>query len=68
VSRWFIIAGAVLVLVGLILHYAPGLLNWFGKLPGDIRVESERGQFFFPITSMVIVSIVLSVLLALFRR
>ena len=54
--------------VGLILHYAPGLLNWFGKLPGDIRMESERGKFFFPITSMAIVSIVLTVIINLFKR
>lgn len=67
-SRWLILAGLVLVVVGLILHYAPGLLNWFGKLPGDIRMESERGKFFFPITSMVIVSIFLTVLINLFRR
>ena len=63
-----ILAGALLVVVGLVLHYAPGLLNWFGRLPGDIRIESERGKFFFPITSMVIVSIVLTVLFSLFRR
>ena len=67
-SRWLILAGLVLLAVGLILHYAPGLLNWFGKLPGDIRIESERGKFFLPITSMVIVSIVLTVLINLFKR
>ena len=67
-SRWLILAGVVLVVVGLILHYAPGLLNWFGKLPGDIRVEGERGKFYFPITSMVIVSIVLTILINFFRR
>jgi H+/Cl- antiporter ClcA len=67
-SRWMIIAGAVLVVVGLVLHYAPGLLNWFGRLPGDIRIESERGGFYFPITSLVIVSIVLSILFSLLRR
>lgn len=63
-----IIAGAVLVVIGLVLHYAPGLLNWFGRLPGDIRIESERGGFYFPVTSLVIVSIVLSLLFGLFRR
>ena len=67
-SRWLMLAGVVLVVVGLILNYAPGLVNWFGKLPGDIRFETERGKFFFPITSMVIVSIVLTVLFNLFRR
>jgi hypothetical protein len=67
-ARWLIIAGLVLVVVGLVLHYAPGVFGWFGRLPGDIRIESERGKFFFPITSMVIVSIVLTVLFNLFRR
>lgn len=67
-ARWLIIAGLVLVALGLVLHYAPGVFGWFGRLPGDIRIESERGKFFFPITSMVIVSIVLTVLFNLFRR
>ena len=67
-ARWLILAGAVLVVVGLILHYAPGVLNWFGRLPGDIRIEGARGKFFFPITSMVIVSIVLTVLINFFKR
>ena len=67
-ARWLIIAGLVLVVVGLVLHYAPGVFGWFGRLPGDIRIESERGKFFLPITSMVIVSIVLTVLFNLFRR
>lgn len=54
--------------IGLIVHYALGVFNWFGKLPGDIRIETEHGRFFFPITSMVIISIVLTVLFNLFRR
>ena len=66
--RWLILSGLLLVAIGLILQFAPGLLNWFGKLPGDIRIDSGRGKFFFPITSMVIVSIVLTVLINLFRR
>ena len=56
-ARWVILGGLVLAAVGLILHDAAGLLNCFGKLPGDIRIESERGKLFFPITSMVIVNI-----------
>jgi H+/Cl- antiporter ClcA len=67
-ARWLIIAGLILVVVGLVLHYAPGVFGWFGRLPGDIRIESERGKFFFPITSMLIVSVVLTVLFNLFRR
>lgn len=67
-AKWLIAAGSLLVLLGVILHYAPGLLSWFGKLPGDIRIESERSRTFIPITSMIILSLVLTVLLNLFRR
>jgi hypothetical protein len=68
VVRWFITAGVVLLAIGAVLHFAPWLLNWFGKLPGDIRIESGRTRIFIPITSMLIISIVLTVLINLFRR
>jgi hypothetical protein len=67
-GRWLIIAGLALVAIGAIVQYAPWLLSWFGRLPGDIRIESERGGIYIPITSMVLVSIVLTVLISLFRR
>ncbi|MCK5771085.1 DUF2905 domain-containing protein [Algiphilus sp.] len=67
-ARWLVIAGIALVLLGLALHYAPWLLNWFGRLPGDIHHETEHGRVFIPITSMIVVSLVLSLLLNLFNR
>ena len=62
------LAGAVLLAFGAVLHYAPWLLNWFGKLPGDIRIDSEHGKVIIPITSMLIVSIVLTLLLNIFKH
>ena len=67
-GRWLIILGLVLVVVGAIVHFAPWLMNWFGKLPGDIRMGSGKSKVFIPLTSMVIVSIVLTLLLNLFKR
>jgi H+/Cl- antiporter ClcA len=67
-GRWIIIAGLILVVIGAILHFAPWLLNWFGKLPGDISIETERSKIFIPVTSMVVLSIILTVLINLFRR
>lgn len=67
-ARWLIIAGSIILLLGLIYQFAPGLLNWFGKLPGDIRIESGRSRIFIPITSMIIVSIIVTVLINIFRR
>jgi hypothetical protein len=68
IGKLLIILGTVVVVIGLVLSWAPGLLGWFGHLPGDIRIERENGSFYFPVTSMIIVSIVLSILFNLFFR
>ena len=68
-AKWFIVAGALFLMIGLALQYAPWLVNWFGRLPGDIRFGSEGGtRGFIPITSMIIVSVVLSIVVNLLRR
>lgn len=67
-GRWLIVAGLVLLALGAVLHYAPWLLGWFGKLPGDIDIQSGRTRVFVPITSMILVSIVVTVLGNLLRR
>lgn len=67
-ARWIMLVGAILLIVGAILHFAPGLLNWFGKLPGDINIQTERTRIFIPITSMIIISIILTLLVNLFKR
>lgn len=66
-ARWFIIAGIILVVIGLILWFAPSLVNWFGKLPGDIRIEKENSKVFIPITSMLLISIILTIIVNLIR-
>lgn len=63
-----IFAGIALVVVGAIVRFAPGLVSWFGKLPGDIRIETDSTRVFIPITSMIIVSVVASVILAIVNR
>jgi hypothetical protein len=45
-----------------------GLLSWFGRLPGDIRVERPGFSFYAPITSMIILSVVLTILMSMARR
>jgi len=67
-GKALIIIGILITLVGLVLVVAPGLVSWFGKLPGDIRVQGEKGGVYFPITSMIIVSIVLTIIMNLLGR
>ncbi|HPC75999.1 MAG TPA: DUF2905 domain-containing protein [Synergistales bacterium] len=67
-ARWLMVAGVVLLLLGAVLHLAPWLLSWFGKLPGDIRYETGRTRVFIPITSMVVISLVLTLVMNLLSR
>lgn len=62
------VIGVVLVVIGLAFTYAPWLIGWFGKLPGDIRIEGEQRFVFIPITSMLVVSIILTLIINLFFR
>ena len=60
--------GVILVLVGLVVWLAGDKLSWFGHLPGDIRVERKNMRFYAPITSMILLSILFSLLMWLFRK
>jgi hypothetical protein len=62
------IAGALLLLIGASLQFAPWLVNWFGRLPGDIRIDSGNSRVFIPITSMIVLSLVLTIIFNLFKR
>ncbi len=58
--------GVIAIVAGLLLRY--GLLSWFGHLPGDFRIQGERTSVYIPITSMLLVSLVLSVVVTLLAR
>ncbi|CAA9321063.1 MAG: hypothetical protein AVDCRST_MAG89-1638 [uncultured Gemmatimonadetes bacterium] len=58
--------GAAMVVVGLLVM--AGALGWVGRLPGDIRIESGNTRVYFPIVTMIVVSVVLSLVLAIARR
>jgi hypothetical protein len=58
--------GVLLVVIGLLVW--AGLLSWFGRLPGDIRISRDHVQIFVPITSMILVSAVLSLIFWLISR
>jgi len=68
VSKLLVLAGLGIALVGIIIWLFGNKLNWFGNLPGDIRVERQNFRFYAPIASMLLVSILLSAILWLIRR
>lgn len=67
-GKFFIAAGAILIIVGVILWLFGNKLNWIGSLPGDIKIERENFKFYFPVTTMILVSVVLSFLISIVRK
>jgi DUF2905 family protein len=65
-GRWIVTTGALLIVVGLLVW--SGGLAWFGRLPGDIRIERDTVRVYIPLVSMLLVSVALSVLLYIARR
>lgn len=66
-GKLLIVLGLVIVALGLVLTLA-GRIPWLGQLPGDISIRRENFSFYFPLTSSILISLVLSLLFWLFRR
>lgn len=66
IGTWLIIGGIVLVIIGALAN--SGWLSWFGRLPGDIRIERGSVRFYFPITSMIVISAALSLVFYLLGK
>ena len=60
-GKWVIVTGALIMLVGLVIYFFHDKFHWIGRLPGDIRIENENSRFYFPITTMIILSILLTI-------
>lgn len=66
-GKILIFFGLLLVVLGLVFSFA-GKLPWIGNLPGDITIQRERFTFYFPITTSILISVVVSLVLYFFRR
>lgn len=67
-GKYLVMIGIGIIAIGVIIYFFHDKLHWFGRLPGDIRIERENFRFYFPITTMIIISIILTLLINLFRK
>ncbi|NVM22201.1 MAG: DUF2905 domain-containing protein [Desulfobacterales bacterium] len=66
-GKLLVIAGLVMAGIGILLILSPKI-PWLGKLPGDILIKKDNFRFYFPITTCIIISIILTILFYLFRK
>lgn len=67
-GKILIFVGIAIAALGALIFLAGDKLNWFGRLPGDIRVEKENFRFYFPVTSLILISVLLNLLIFLVRK
>ncbi len=70
-ARGLITVGIIIAAIGLILLFIPKfpfIGEYIGRLPGDIQIKRENFSFYFPVTTGIIVSIIISLILYLFKR
>ncbi len=67
-GKWVMIAGLFIVLAGVIIYFFHDKLHWIGRLPGDIRVEKENFRFYFPITTTILFSLLLTIITQVIKR
>jgi len=68
IARYIMIGGIVLFLIGGGIYLATKFGIPLGRLPGDIRIEGENGSFYFPVTTSILVSVVLTIVLNVIVR
>ena len=68
IGKYLILAGIIAIVIGLILWLFGNKLSWLGNLPGDLKIEKENIKIYFPITTMILASIVLSLVVWLIRK
>jgi H+/Cl- antiporter ClcA len=67
-GKILMIVAVLLLIVGALLFFLGDKLSWLGNLPGDIRIERENVKIYIPITTMILLSVVLSAIIWLLRK
>ena len=67
-GKYIIAAGICIVIAGILIYFFHDYFKWLGKLPGDIRIEKENFQFYFPVVTMIVISIAITLIINIIKR
>jgi hypothetical protein len=67
-GKYLIASGIFIVVAGVLIYFFHDYFKWFGKLPGDIRIEKENYRLYFPFGTMILISIAITLLINIFKR
>jgi DUF2905 family protein len=67
-GKYILIAGVIIVAAGIIIYFFHDYFKWIGKLPGDFRIEKQSFRFYFPLATMIIISLLITIIINIFKR
>lgn len=67
-GKYILVVGLIIVFIGIIIYFFHDYFRWIGRLPGDIRIEKNNLRFYFPLATMIIISLVLTILFHIFKK
>jgi len=67
-GKYIIALGVLIAGIGILIYFFHNKLHWIGRLPGDIRIEKDNFRFYFPLTTMIIVSLLLTLIVNILKR
>lgn len=67
-GKYVIVAGIMIAIAGVLIFFFHDKLNWIGRLPGDIRIEKPNFRFYFPIVTMIVFSLVITIIVQVIRK
>ncbi len=67
-GKYIIVVGVCVVIAGVLIYFFHDYFKWIGKLPGDIRIEKENTRFYFPIVTMLVISVALTLIINIIKR
>lgn len=66
-GKYIIVIGAIILLIGVIIYFFGNKLHWIGHLPGDIRVEKENFRFYFPLTTLILLNLLIFIIIRIWK-
>ncbi len=67
-GKYIVFIGVGIVLIGIFIYFLHDKLHWIGRLPGDIRIKKDNFQFYFPLTTMILISLFFTLLVNLIKK
>lgn len=67
-GKYIIIIGALIIICGGLVYFFHDSFKWLGRLPGDIKVEKRNFKFYFPVVSMLVLSVLITIIVNIIRR